>query len=271
MYPKKIIISRKGFDTGNGHIPSPIMEDGTLLSLPIPSKKDVEVSYGDLFYNGKKYSDIIQSLSPNTKIKDYYHCHLDPDIRMEVRNRSNDWHAAFGQEGMSLSHLRKQGVSQGDLFIFFGLFRQTINVNGLPQYVKGTFMKHVIFGYFQICDIIDEESKLPDWLKDHPHFKHERWVKNNAIFTATDHLSFAETYPGYGCLKYNENLDLTQKGSRRVTSWNLPYDTFGDVAISFHKNAWQEDGFRSVSKGQEFVLDANEKVMKWVVDRLLQK
>ena len=46
----KVILSRKGFDSMNGSCPSPIMPDGTLLSMPIPS--DDEANYDDLYYNG---------------------------------------------------------------------------------------------------------------------------------------------------------------------------------------------------------------------------
>ena len=42
----KIILSRKGFDSSNGGIPSPIMPDGTLISMPIPAKE--KVSYTDI-------------------------------------------------------------------------------------------------------------------------------------------------------------------------------------------------------------------------------
>ena len=35
----KIILSRKGFDSENGETQSPILPDGTLLSLPIPDEK----------------------------------------------------------------------------------------------------------------------------------------------------------------------------------------------------------------------------------------
>ena len=38
----KVILSRKGFDSQYGGMPSPILPDGTLLSLPIPSKTDME-------------------------------------------------------------------------------------------------------------------------------------------------------------------------------------------------------------------------------------
>ena len=40
----KIILSRKGFDSKFGGMASPILPDGTLLSLPIPSNDDVKFS-----------------------------------------------------------------------------------------------------------------------------------------------------------------------------------------------------------------------------------
>ena len=42
----KVILSRKGFDSSNGGCPSPIMPDGTLLSMPIPSND--EIGYDEL-------------------------------------------------------------------------------------------------------------------------------------------------------------------------------------------------------------------------------
>ena len=42
----KVILSRKGFDSSNGGCPSPILPDGTLLSLPIPT--DDRDKYEDL-------------------------------------------------------------------------------------------------------------------------------------------------------------------------------------------------------------------------------
>ena len=57
----KIILSRKGFDSSNGRIPSPILPDGTLLSLPIPGKFD-NLSFDDLNYNGVSFSNILKQL-----------------------------------------------------------------------------------------------------------------------------------------------------------------------------------------------------------------
>ena len=46
----KIILSRKGFDSGSGGCPSPIFPDGSLMSLPIPDKKS-QVTYGEIAGN----------------------------------------------------------------------------------------------------------------------------------------------------------------------------------------------------------------------------
>ena len=42
----KVILSRKGFDSANGGIVSPILEDGTMISFPIPSNDSS--SFNDL-------------------------------------------------------------------------------------------------------------------------------------------------------------------------------------------------------------------------------
>ena len=57
----KVILSRKGFDSQYGGMPSPILPDGTMLSLPIPSKDD-NIKYSDLNWNGKSYYDLIHEL-----------------------------------------------------------------------------------------------------------------------------------------------------------------------------------------------------------------
>lgn len=75
----KIILSRKGFDSANGGIVSPIMEDGTLISFPIPSNdKD---TYNDLIYCNQPYSIILNDL----KYKGGPNCHIDPDLSIDRR------------------------------------------------------------------------------------------------------------------------------------------------------------------------------------------
>ena len=47
----KVVLSRKGFDSSAGGVASPIMPDGTMLSLPIPDRTS-PVSYADIVPHG---------------------------------------------------------------------------------------------------------------------------------------------------------------------------------------------------------------------------
>ena len=75
----KIILSRKGFDSQYGRQASPILPDGTLLSLPIPSED--ELTYDAILWAGLSYLDIIRRLKPRSYLNENSHCHLDPDLR----------------------------------------------------------------------------------------------------------------------------------------------------------------------------------------------
>lgn len=259
----KIILSRKGFDSENGGMPSPILPDATLLSLPIPSKMDVETKYTDIQYKGMSYYDLIRMLNPKTRIKENYACHLDPDIRKTVRERQLGWMPAFGQEGAALSHLKNQNVGVGDLFLFFGWFKQTLNIDGKIVYDKDAPELHVIYGYFQVGEIIDNPADIPVWLEKHPHAKAERWEKSNVIYVAAPHLSFCPELPGAGNFVFGEeSLVLTKPGCSRST-WALP-DFFRHIPISYNADAWREDCFVAASKGQEFVFEASDEAIEWV-------
>lgn len=116
----KIVLSRKGFDSQYGKQASPILPDGTLLSLPIPS--DDDITYDSISWAGQSYLDIIRSLKPHTFLNGNSKCHLDPDLRAITISREPGWVPAYGQTGSSLSELRTNGVTTGDLFLFFGWF-----------------------------------------------------------------------------------------------------------------------------------------------------
>ena len=46
----KIILSRKGFDSSTGKVPSPVFPDGTMISLPIPDRSST-IAYKDIAGN----------------------------------------------------------------------------------------------------------------------------------------------------------------------------------------------------------------------------
>ena len=107
----KIILSRKGFDSANGGIVSPIFEDGTMVSFPIPS--DDADTYNSLYYNGIQYSKILRDL----RYKGGDHCHLDPDLDLgRRRKRIDGWFPAFGQRDAAASYPKESGGCAGRYF-----------------------------------------------------------------------------------------------------------------------------------------------------------
>ena len=118
----KVILSRKGMDSESGRVASPILPDGTLLSLPIPDRKSKK-KYEDIQYKGQNYRDIITRLHPDFDFESYPTCHLDPDIYEDIDDRPVDWVPAFGQWGVAATHLDKSCVDVGDIFLFYGMFR----------------------------------------------------------------------------------------------------------------------------------------------------
>ena len=259
----KVVFSRKGFDSASGGIPNPILPDGTLLSLPIPSPKD-GIPYSALSYKGKSYYEIIHSLSPRANIAPSTFCHLDPDLRREVLPRK-DWLPAFGQAGSSLMHLYNQGVGIGDLFLFFGWYRQTEILDGRLRFVPGAPDLHIIYGYLQVGDIVKCKEDLPKELYAHPHSADFRWATHkNALFLPAETLSLNPSLPGYACLDYAPKRVLTKEGCKRRI-WDLP-QYFRDIPISYNRKAWREEGFKSAGRGQEFVFEPNEEALNWVRD-----
>ncbi|WP_418420766.1 hypothetical protein [Alistipes indistinctus] len=261
----KLILSRKGFDSSAGRMPSPILPDGTLLSLPIPTDADPEFTYGDLQYGQSSYQKIISQLKRT--FKDGY-CHLDPDLRPEAVARPAGWRPAFGQSGAALSHLNKYGVGAGDLFLFFGWFRQTeFDPSGKLRYVKGAPDQHIIFGYLQVGEIIEpHKDPIPAWLGTHPHSAERRKDNpRNRIYVAAERLSLGGDLPGAGTLSCRADRVLTRPGKKR-RYWNLP-EIFRHTEISYHKpEAWQADGsFMSVARGQEFVVEASGDIRDWIL------
>ncbi len=213
----KIILSRKGFDAENGGIPSPVLPDGTMLSLPIPC--DCDQAYSSMNYNGLSFYKIIKDLKAR---KCYSSCgHLDPDLRGDIHKKlPKKWKPVFGQADAAQSHLENQNVTIGDIFMFFGWFRKTEIDNGNLKYEKGTKDAHMLFGYLQIGKIVQGMDKMDySW---HPHSY--RWGKNDTMYVASDRLIIDDEdtgLPGAGVFKYSDELVLTMPGMAK-SRWKLP-------------------------------------------------
>ena len=259
----KIIISRKGFDLSNGGNPSPILPDGTLLSMPIPSEDDL--SYSDLCYDGVTYSEILRQLSSKKQYEKYDKCHLDPDIRVNARvNTVPNWEPIFGQTDKRESYLRNNQVGSGDLFLFFGMFRKTVGdiSKGTLHYVKNAPSLHVIYGYMQVDKTITEdknEFKKYDW---HPHTQGELLnSKNNTLYLPTKTLSFDKRHKGWGVFDYSEKRVLTL--DRKKATWHEIPALMPDNISGDRKNSAKGFGIYYQGVWQEIVLKENNISEEW--------
>lgn len=261
----KVSFSRKGFDSSNGGQANAILPDGTLLPFPIPDNTGID-TYSSLRYGDKTLYDIIKELRPRTKLMSDKDCHLDPDLRQDVKPRQEGWQPAFGQAESALSELRNHGFQIGDLFLFFGWFRKTEIIKGKLKYVSPSKFPDVqlIYGYMQIGGIIDKNSNVPGWLEEHPHAdKIQKESNKDAIFLPSKHLSFKPDLPGASMLKYSDDLVLTAKGMSR-SKWNLP-DFFKDIKIG-HAPKQPADGsyFQSCHIGQEMIWETTSESIEWL-------
>jgi hypothetical protein len=273
-----IIFSRKGFDSGTGCVPNPIMSDGTMISLPIPDRHGT-VTYNDLTVDGhnlgKLVTDLkgkrINSSKRQVPLTACDRAHLDPDLSENICTRTTPtWKAALGQCGSAAGVLHNQNVGIGDFFLFFGWFRQCEVVDGIYRYVRGAQDIHALFGYLRIGSIIHiGKDSIPDWAQQHPHLHGTRQGKN-VLYVAADSLGLPgiKHLPGAGTFKkFNEPLQLTAPAKNR-SIWKVPrwmYPDGGKPPLSSHEkiSRWQlptdNDGFcdlESVARGQEFVLDS---------------
>lgn len=262
----KVILSRKGFDSSNGGCPSPIFPDGTLLSLPIPSGDND--AYDELVYEGKSYADILKQLRPK---RSYNNCHVDPDIRPDLRVKNVDrWAPAFGQIDASQGLLSNAGVGPGDLFLFFGWFRPVENsANGYRFRKKheGDFYcwadMHVIYGYMQIGTVLTDPAEISKYAW-HPHASASRLKnKTNALYLPSEHLSWNSKVPGWGTLAFRKDRVLTMKDKTRGT-WNplpflMPENVYGKK-----KNSARGGGLYYSGIWQELVVFPSEGLIEWV-------
>ncbi|MFA6184503.1 MAG: hypothetical protein WC682_05425 [Parcubacteria group bacterium] len=272
----KVVLSRKGFDSTAGSYPSPVI-DGIPLSLPIPDNKD-KIKYSDLIYkNGKSYFDLMTDLGMDKYDKNSI-CHLDPDLKFDIlekRENTIEWRGTLGQMAQAQKHLENKGVGRNDLFLFFGWFKETENKNGKINFKRNSKYPdgfHLIFGYLEIGEIIKTATQDPPlWLQNHPHFSREgvRKDKSNTVYIAKKKLALRQNQAGFGIFKFSEKLILTKEGHPK-SHWDIDkIKELRNLSISYHApQSWKEDYFQSAGRGQEFVIEENERSKKWAENLL---
>ena len=240
----RIIFSRKGFDSSAGGGPSPIV-DGRPISMPIPAGAASQTSFGDLGLGD------LASWASRGKFAAGDLCHHDP---MFLADRT----CAFGQCGAAQTHLERQGVGLGDVFVFFGLFaeRGSDGRRGEPH--------HRIFGYLRVEEMIPLSRGAPAGLIDlkHPHAL-KMHGSNDVIWRGegqvADHAS--------------DDLRLTVPGGP-PSIWNRP-DWLRRGGLSYHDRPerWLPGKrLKSVARGQEFVADIGQRTAPRVwLERVIEQ
>ena len=282
MQRMKLILSRKGFDSGAGGRPSPIFPDGGLLSLPIPDKSST-IAYKDIAADHCEcVGELVQDLAG---IPPTHRAHLDPDLSARSIPRLRGWRPLFGQVGAAEKHLENNGVGSGDVFLFFGLFRRVERSLLKWRYVRGSRPMHVIFGWLQVAEraAVSDWPPRDRWALYHPHFTRGT-EPSNVVYVATERLSLpGVTRSGiagagrFTC--FSQKLRLTEPDCRTPSRWLLPgwFHPGGRASALTYlgkPSRWRMSraGVRltSVSRGQEFVLDCDDypEAINWLHELL---
>lgn len=148
---------------------------------------------------------------------------------------------AFGQTGAAQSHLAKQGVGVGDVFLFFGLFAGE----------DGRDRHHQFFGFLQVEEVqtLGGRPREGDGPRGFPH-RHPHtigeWNENNTIYLGRG----AKAKKAHQCLRLSKPEGL-------VSDWIVP-PWLSTIGLSYHRkqSRWiGEKELRLVGRGQEFVAD----------------
>jgi len=278
----RVILSRKGVDSSAGGFASPIL-NGSLVSLPIPDRKS-QIAYADLNFGKVSLGKLAEDLSRG-RVRAERPVHLDPDLRSEAYPRMPGWRPILGQgQSAAESHLRACGVTVGDLFLFFGWFREAELKNGKYRYRPGAPDLHVLYGWLQVSAIIPcADPRLSDipWARYHPHFRH----RYGTAYIATGNLELGgrryELAGGGQFVAYRGSLRLTAPDSASRRVWQLPgwcCPRNECMPLTYHPNrdSYRRNGkytiVESAGRGQEFVMDARDypEAVSWAKSLILE-
>lgn len=264
----KVIFSRKGFDQRYGGMASPIMPDGKLIPLPIPSDHD-RTTIDNVGFPGLDLDIMLRNLSCD-RHSSASTIHNDPDLGGNHAVEIPGWRPALGQTGAAQSHLSNNGVGAGDIFLFFGWFRQVENASGRWRFVPRAPDLHVIFGWLEVEEVLSIVTDRSDalqrhpWIATHPHVASPGHYTDsrNTLYVARKRSAYVDGLGGGRFPSLDPSLKLTREGlSRRF--WSLPswFEPSGRPPLTYHPSAdcWNVEGDRvtlkTAAKGQEFIID----------------
>ena len=191
---------------------SPIF-DGVPVSLPISYPS------GNITFKDLGLSKLVSDLS-NGKLLGSVPCHPDPDLKV----------GAFGQVSAAQGHLDNQGAGEGDLFLFFGTFKEAQLLDNKFIGVEGTKESHIIFGWLFVKKRFQIGSKVENFARDHPDFSHHphaigNWGMKNTIFIAPENQGLFNKVKvrGFGTFQSTRVALLSSPNSSiRKSLWKIP-------------------------------------------------
>jgi hypothetical protein len=249
-----------------------------MLSLPIPDKQS-RIAYSEV--RGTDSATMGELVEELASIPPMHRAHLDPDLSPQSLVRLDGWRPIFGQVGSSEGHLQNQKVGRGDVFLFFGLFREVEECSTGWRYVRHARPIHALFGWLQVAERVPVSAwpATDRWALYHPHFARTPHP-SNVIYVAGERLSLphrvANGIAGAGVFQcYSPRFRLTAPESDRPGRWLLPTWFSPErraSTLSFHSDSarWKKaDGgvmLSSVSRGQEFVLNCDHypEAIRWL-------
>lgn len=249
----RIIFSRKGFDSAAGGVASPILPDRTMLPLPIPDRQS-PIRYDQICLHGHNIGRVVQDLTKG-RTGANFGAHLDPDLVPDALSRKSGWQPIFGQADGDETVLERAGVGRGDVFLFFGWYREAVLVDGVYRFARKARNIHAIWGWMQVERVISVEGDaVPSWADYHPHAAAPEGRRNNTLY-----IGRAGKFR-----RFHEGLQLTALGRSRsiwsLPGWFHPGETRPPLGYHADRERWACDGdrtlLRTVARGQEFVLDA---------------
>jgi hypothetical protein len=287
----KLVLSRKGFDSGSGGCLSPYNHDtGKYIWFPIPEKVNSysnQIRYTDICvkdqyigsHRGSNLSEIYKSIKGTDRVKlrkneyasiydDQLFAHFDPMLGIPpwiVENDKCKIGMGFGQFNAA-PQLENQNVNEGSIFLFFGGFQSTSN-----RKISG----HYIYGWLKVKKRIDTYKECKENLEQynlshHPHVTEAAFHRNqkNYIFLPDKWLFEDLNIPGYGYFTtLNDHLLLSNNKESKKATWKLP-NFFYKNLTQVHQKTWQntKDGFCTVKTGigQEFVTQLTLKGEEWL-------
>lgn len=260
----KLILSRKGFDSGSGGGPSPVLPDGTMVSLPIPdAAMRRRITYHDIAARDGSIAELALALGVASEVVDGG-AHLDPDLDPSARPRPAGWCPSLGQAGAAAAHLANQGVGPGDLFVFWGLYRHTALVDDRLCWDRGRAPFHAIFGWLQVGEVVDlERDAVPSWAAEHPHVVFPLRQRNTLYVAGEVTGALGATA---GLCRFSPAGVLSAPGGP-CSLWKLPagchpHRSGSDLSYHADPGRWRTTAegtlLQTVARGQEFVTEASE-------------